>query len=438
MRKTQLALAIAALGFISSAHATNGMNLEGYGPIAAAMGGASLAYDNGTAAVMNNPATLGLMAQGSRLDVALGMLGPNVKMSAGPGPTAKSGGTSYFMPAVGWARKDGAMTYGVAMFAQGGMGTEWDSSTFKSNYSPDGKSMRSELGVGRLIAPLAYEVSPDLAIGGSLDLVWAMMDLKMAMPAAQLGGMVTNFADLPAPVQGLMSSASWGRLNFSDGSDYTGKAKTMGLAGKLGFTYKASPSVTIGGTYHSKTSLSDMKTGSKGASFTTNISPETKGKIRVVDFQWPETYGLGIAVQATPDLLLAADVKRIGWSEVMKKFKMTFSSPDLGPVPIKMSMPQKWDDQNVLSLGAAYKTSPALTLRAGASFSDNPIPSSTMNFLFPAIEKNHFTAGLGYAFNKDSDLNFSLQYAPKVSQSNGPVKVSHSQTSWQLMYSARF
>ena len=40
------------------AYATNGMNLEGYGPIAHGMGGASFGYWNGTAAMMGNPATL--------------------------------------------------------------------------------------------------------------------------------------------------------------------------------------------------------------------------------------------------------------------------------------------------------------------------------------------------------------------------------------------
>lgn len=39
------------------AGARNGMNMEGYGPIACGMGGACMAFDNGTAAVMNNPAT---------------------------------------------------------------------------------------------------------------------------------------------------------------------------------------------------------------------------------------------------------------------------------------------------------------------------------------------------------------------------------------------
>jgi long-chain fatty acid transport protein len=76
--------AISALTLLvpASVWATNGMDLEGYGPIALGMGGASLAYDNGTAAVMNNPATLGLMAAGStRIDLALGKLGPDVSAS---------------------------------------------------------------------------------------------------------------------------------------------------------------------------------------------------------------------------------------------------------------------------------------------------------------------------------------------------------------------
>jgi len=81
--------------------ATNGMNMEGYGPIAAAMGGASMAYDNGSAAMMNNPATLGMMKEGDRLDAFFGFLGPDVESEAG-GMTAKSDGDAYYMPAVGF------------------------------------------------------------------------------------------------------------------------------------------------------------------------------------------------------------------------------------------------------------------------------------------------------------------------------------------------
>jgi long-chain fatty acid transport protein len=78
MRPVCLGTAVIMLSVAPSTLATNGMNLEGYGPIANGMGGAAFAYDNGTAAVINNPATLSLMRQGWRLDLALGMLGPDV------------------------------------------------------------------------------------------------------------------------------------------------------------------------------------------------------------------------------------------------------------------------------------------------------------------------------------------------------------------------
>ena len=119
------ALCLAAL----PALATNGMNMEGYGPISTGMGGASQALDHGTAAMAQNPATLGLMAPGARLDAAFGVLGPDVASSV-PGATAKSGGTSYVMPAFGYARRSGSLTYGVGVFAQGGMGTDYGADSF--------------------------------------------------------------------------------------------------------------------------------------------------------------------------------------------------------------------------------------------------------------------------------------------------------------------
>ena len=419
------------------------MNLEGYGPIALGMGGASMAYDNGNAAMMNNPATLGLMQSGSRLDLALGMLGPDVNVVG----VQSSGGDSYMMPAVGWTKKDGKLTYGVGLFAQGGMGTEYATQISGLDASPE----RSELGVGRLMAPLAFNVNDNLTIGGSIDYVWAMLDIRMAVPGAMLGA--PGPASLITGGTGSMGTAAVGggfagvtrmRLDFSDTSDYTGKAKGTGFAGKLGFTYKASPTVTIGGTYHLKTALSDLETGISSTVLTaTGMGTET-GKMTVRDFQWPETYGLGIAVQATPSLMIAADVKKINWSDVMDSFKMTYTTGGgLGMTgSVDFALPQNWDDQTVFQIGVSYKVNDALTLRAGANLSDNPIPSTTVHYLFPAIEENHYTLGFGYAFSKASDINFTMSYAPNVSQTNtgaaAGMIIEHSQLSWQFMYSTRF
>jgi long-chain fatty acid transport protein len=106
MQLNKLAATLAAVGLAapSLAMATNGMVMEGYGPIAAGMGGAAMAYDNGTAALANNPATLALMADGSRLDVMLGFVGPDLETSMGCGQIEAD---AFYMPAIGYVKKAG-------------------------------------------------------------------------------------------------------------------------------------------------------------------------------------------------------------------------------------------------------------------------------------------------------------------------------------------
>jgi long-chain fatty acid transport protein len=260
----------------------------------------------------------------------------------------------------------------------------------------------------------------------------------------------------PTSTMSLPGVPSIARLDFSNDNDYTGKAKGAGWAGKLGFVYKASPTVTIGGSYHSKTALNDLKTGSQGATFMADLTGDgaynaaigevMTGKIIVRDFEWPETFGFGVAIQATPQTMVAVDLKHIGWKDVMDKFSMTFEPFGMpAGTKVDFALPQNWDDQNVLQIGVAHKYSDALTLRFGLSFASNPIPDQTVHYLFPAITENHATAGVGYAIDKDSEVNFSLMYAPKVSQTFPgmpgvipAVDISHSQTNWQVMYTRRF
>src|SRR5512140_1776966 len=95
-RRPALALAALLLAGLPALRATNGMDMEGYGPVATAMGGASMAYDNGTAAVINNPATLSLMPTDDRLDLAFGVLVPKITATAPNGAVAKSKATAFY------------------------------------------------------------------------------------------------------------------------------------------------------------------------------------------------------------------------------------------------------------------------------------------------------------------------------------------------------
>jgi long-chain fatty acid transport protein len=456
------------------------MNMEGYGPVATGMGGASFAYDNGTAGMINNPATLGFMASGtSRLDVAVGGLHPDVTTKMAGEPNANSGGDAYYMPAIGYIRKDGQLAWGIGMMAQGGMGTEYGKNSFLSGYESygtlfgggstgaSGLENRSELGIGRVIFPVSFDVSDTFKVGGSVDYLWGGLDLQMVMS----GNMFAQFAGAPGAAasplgyaNGTMVTGFLGMLGVGDDLNYaqfdfsqgTNKMKqeltTNGWAGNIGFTWKATPQLSIGGVYHAKTHLADMSGNGKinmqvfmgGA--TQNMA--VTGKLKVVDFQWPETFGIGMAYQVNDRLMLAADYKRIGWSDSMKNFKMQFTASGnagmlagLNGTSMTAVLYQDWDDQNVFMFGGSYKYTDALTLRAGVNLANNPVPKKYMNPLFPATIEDTLTLGFGYAINKAGSVDFSYTYAPEVSVSNPNmgVKTTHGQSNnWQAMYSHRF
>jgi long-chain fatty acid transport protein len=387
MQRNKLAAACAALGLAvpGAASATNGMIMEAYGPIAAGMGGASMAYDNGSAAMANNPATLGLMTDGSRVDLMVGFVGPDVE----PTMFGKSTDDAFYMPAAGYVTKQGALAWGVGIYGQGGMGTEYANGD------------KAQVSVGRVIFPLAYAVNERFNIGGSIDAVWAGMDLV---------------ADLMPAVPGK-------EISFTDNSDFTGEAKGYSLAGKIGFTYKLADTFTLGGVYQTASNLPDLKDGTW----------------KVEGFDMPPVLGLGFAWQAAPSLMVAVDVKDVMWDSSMNTVTISNSAMPGFVVPFQ----QDWDDQIVAALGLSYQFNKALTGRVGYNYGKNPIPDEFVNYLWPAIVEDHYTAGFGYAFNKQSELNFAVSVAPEVSvtgtgPTNSGMVIEHSQINWQLMYSARF
>jgi len=433
---------------MSAAMATNGMLMEGYAAVATSMGGASQAYDVGNSAMAQNPATLGLQPDNtSRFAINLGLLRPDVKSSA-MGMTSSSEGDLYLMPSLGYTKRNGAWTYGIGMYAQGGMGTEYAADSILGSVAAPpspGLPARSELGVGNVLIPVVYQVNEKLAIGATGKFVWASLDMMMNATGAQLGSMYAggDGAFAPGPGVAALGGAAWTRIEFSDGGDFSGAAKGNGFGLTLGSTYKVSDTLTLGGSYQFKTALSDMETGDNGASLTTSLPsssfPPISGKITVIDFQMPSVLAVGASWKYSPSVMFAADIKRIGWSDVMDKFRMRL---DTGAGSVNFQIDQKWKDQTVLNLGVAWKTSEALTLRAGLNLSDNPVPDQYVHPLFPAIEKNHVTFGFGYQFSKNDVVSASFSHAPKVTVTNSsgpvPITISHSQDNFQFAYSHTF
>lgn len=462
-----------ALAGAGNAWATNGMNMEAYGARAGGMGGAAMAYDSGNSAVMNNPATLALMPEGvDRLGVGLTILGPDVSSKVkGTNIASDSDGTAYYMPSVSYMRKRGPFTYGAAVLAQGGMGTEYgraDDPTdlFFGGFSMmgnetmlSGQEIRSEVGVGRLMFPVAYQATDRLSVAGQLDVVWATMDLQMDLSGAQFGDLANpashQYGEASGSmVDGFMSmlgtsiqDVNWARFDFSNGNDFTGEAVGAGLGAKLGLVYRVNDRFSIGAAYHSETKISDLKTDNATLSFNADFGEggvqtvPVSGEVRVKDFQWPATYAIGAAFKVNDRLMLVADVTRINWSETMSDFRMVFTADNSaanGPfagTKLDSTLYQDWEDQTVLAVGGQYKVTPKLTVRLGVNIADNPVPDAYMNPLFPAIEKTHYTAGFGYAISKSSQVGMAVAYAPEVEQTaDSGVTSTHSQFNWRFNY----
>jgi len=437
---------------MSAALATNGMLMEGYAAVATSMGGASQAHDVGNSGMAQNPATLALQPDGtSRFAFNVGMLRPNVKSSA-MGMTSESGGDFYLMPSLGYTKRNGPWTYGVGMYAQGGMGTEYDGNSVIS--AMQGLPSRSELGVGNVLIPVAYQVNSNLTVAATLKLVWASLDMQMTGSVAQLAGYLpptqSNPGNLVAEMgaiaqDSVQASGTFARIDFSDDNKFSGAAKATGLGAILGATYRLSPDVLLGASYQFKTHLSDMETGSSGASLGfIGMGPADVGKMTIIDFQMPSVIAVGGSWQANPSWLLVADLKRIGWADSMKSFRMRYDSSVPTNGSVDFAIKQEWKNQTVLNLGAAWKASDQLTLRAGFSLSDNPVPDQYVHPLFPAIEKNHVMFGFGYKVSKAGTVSASFAHAPTVTVTNPgnantpPITISHSQNNLQFGYSHTF
>lgn len=443
--------------------ATNGMNMEGYGPVATALGGASFAYDNGTAAIINNPATLSLMPDRTRLDVAIGLLGPDITATNPAGQTAKSKATAFFMPALGYAERSGNLTYGLGVFGQGGMGCQYDGNTWRGlGFNLEN---RTEVSVGRVIAPLSWKVNDQLSVAATADFVWAGMDLKMAMTGAQFfdlatpgsqqfgratGTIVQSFGQIMQQMPA-GTNVDYAYFNFCNGNPFTGAAKGYGYAGKIGLVYQPTPELAFGLTYHSETELGDLRAPGSSISFQLNVPgmgamPQALGgELRVRGFEWPAMAGAGIAWRPPGQWSFVADVREVFWSDVMQNFNMSFvasgatTNGSFAGQLLDATLFQRWDNQLIVQAGTSFAATRALTLLGGINLSSNPIPDKFLNCLFPATIERHLTAGFSYRFSERSTVDCSATYGFKSTYTNGyGITISHKQLNTQVMYSRQF
>ena len=380
MKLTKVFAFMALAGLAGSAYATNGYFSHGYGMKAKGMGGAATASSDDAFGGANNPASMAFA--GNRFDLGADLFNPNRSASrTGLGPLDMSvdSDSEYFLvPEFGMTKQmSSTLALGVTVYGNGGMNTDYAGGQINCGFGPANMLCgQGDLGVDLIqliVAPtVAFKVAPNHSIGISPLLGYQAFEAK----GLQMFGMIS-----------------------SDPTKLTnnGHDDAFGYGVRVGYMGKITPTVTIGAAYASKMKFEEFD--------------EYAGLFAEQgDFDIPENYNLGVAWQATPAVKLALDYQRINYSGVN-----SINNPSLVPFPLGADNGPGfgWQDIDVWKLGAEYKYSQQLTLRAGYNRGDNPIPAGdvTFNILAPGVIEDHVTLGFTYTLASGNELTMSYMHA---------------------------
>lgn len=360
------ATALVFAGASSAVHATNGINLIGFGAESTLMGGADVAVARDTSALNTNPAGL-TQIKAPLLDMFGSVLRTTDLVHKDPRNEEHASNRYTFLGGGGYARplENTDCTAGIGLFAQGGAG-----GVFENLRTPFGNrdDLSSLFGIAKIIPGIGCQVTEKLSLGASLNLVYGSIEQDF-FSNTSVG---TSFAGYK------LEDASAIRTGF-----------------KLGMQYRVTPSLTLAAAYTEKTELPMT-----GGTLTADFTGAGLGKVKYADasvkgFALPREVAVGLAFKPTDDWLLSFKLNWLNWDDAINDVKLRATKPDnaAAPAVFGSSNPADWKNQWVIASGVAYKWDDKTTLYAGHNYGKNPIPRQNSSPLLAGILEHHLTFG---------------------------------------------
>lgn len=379
---TIISLGLGGLSVLSSAHATTGYFMHGYGVKAQGQAGATIAQFNDALTIANNPS--GLVWLDSRIDLGATVFKPERTATIQDNQFGANGhydgnGREYFMLPE-WAinkKVNDQVALGLAIYGNGGMNTSYKQNPF----SAFGNTGTAGVNLSQVF------ISPAVA--------WRYADNQSI-------GLAANFLYQRFEAKGIQGFAPFS-IDPQHLSDQ-GTDSSKGVGFRVGWSGRLNDQITLGLNYSSK------------------INADRFDKYRGLfaqggDFDVPESYGLGVNIQATPKLNIAADVQRINYSDVdAVGNRFSLSALQAGHLFGSEQGPGfGWDDINIYKIGASYQLAPQLTVRAGYSYNDQPISKDQtfLNILAPGVIQHHVSVGATWQIDPKQELNIAYTYGVK-------------------------
>jgi len=346
----KVAAVTALVGSTSAAYATNGDQMLGVTATQWGMAGAVVAAPQDSGTILTNPAGLSLLnMEDVRFDMGFGFLNPPRKANG-----TDSDSDLYLIPSGAFALKiDDKLTFGMGMAGLSGMGVDF------ADIMPGAPGNQNVVTTKQFykIAPgFSYQMNDKLALGAALNIDYQSLALdnsQMHLPQNQAYG--------------------------------------FGLS--LGLIYKLSDAMQFGASYVSKQSMGAFDWNTTAGSYSMTMDA-------------PETLSMGLAYQPGDGLLIEADIKYIGFSDVLDK--VAFDTP-AGPGVMNFG----WDDQVVFALAVQKEISDKTTLRAGFNYGESPIGEEDVdnNIGSLAITEKHISIGVTRKLGKRVEGSASYLHA---------------------------
>jgi len=455
----KLFLLLIAFIFTAGAYAQSGTIMLSNDAQSAGRAGTSIGVFNSYEVMMSNPAGLSFV-NNSSVNLNLSVMRSRTYFKNTLNDTY--GETNYNpMPGLGYvhaAKKNSRWSWGIGGFTQGGMGADFNLKNAlyvddQGNYVR--QKYHSQFAMMEFGPSLAYKISDKFSVGISAHLVYSMMEFQM--PFGMNPGIMAGEA-MPGMTFGQMFAASpaQGGFGYSEviASANMNDLSVISWTGKMGLAYNPNDKWSFGLNFNLPTEL-NFKDGKASMDMTAqfndafgkavqgymaqnpgstsseamtavssqfdamgiNLNQGVAGNYNLnLKMKMPLSIGYGMSFQATSKLKLAMDIIWTNWANAFDKMEMKLSKGTntnintmLGAPGFTFNFPLNWEDNVTVKIGGEYLFTNRFTFRAGYAYNNNPVPSSTLFPIFPAIVENHLTAGVSYLVGKRVTINAAFE-----------------------------
>jgi long-chain fatty acid transport protein len=385
MNKKIIAGAVSGIMFAMahSAHATNGDQMLGVTATQWGMGGAVVAAPQDAGTILTNPAGIAeLGIKEVRFDMGVGLLNPPRKANG-----KDSDSDYYLMPsgAVAFNVND-RLFLGMGMGGISGSGVDFADASI----SPTTHAFVTTKQSFKIAPGFAYKVSDQLSLGAALQIGYQSLAIYNGM--------------------------------FPSGILSLSQTQVYGYGVNAGMIYKVNDAVQVGASWTSKTSMDEFEWNTNAGTYRMTMD-------------MPQIFALGVAFKPMPGLLIEADVKHIGFSDVLDRV------PFQMPTNPNATMNFGWSDQTVYAIGVQKEIDDKTAIRAGFNYGKSPIGAEDVdsNIGSLAITEKHLTLGVTRKFSDKASASLSYAHAfnneiTSNSGSNNKISLEQNIVNVQLSY----